>query len=153
MDRARIISELARFGSIDALIAAHGSLTAEDVSSVLRYASDLVAAEEAPAFETSPLYRAYNGFMLGLFFAGSLVFKVRDEVDRRRAALARLLEFLFEFRHEFGKELPPFDLDAEDLEDAVDASVRELDPELATFYQLGLTTFRYVVLSAGTEDA
>src|SRR5262245_60643774 len=71
MERARIISELARFGSIDALIAAHGSLTAEVVSSVLRYASDLVAAEEAPAFETSPLYRAYNGFMLGPFFAGS----------------------------------------------------------------------------------
>ena len=152
IDRARIVSELVELGSIDALLARHDSLTRDEVTSALRYASDLVAAEEGPPFETSPLYRAYNGFMLGVFLAASMVFSVRGEDERQNAAINRLLEFLLELTHEFRKELA-LDANTGNLEDAIDTTVRELDPELASYYQLGLATFRYVVLGTGADDA
>ena len=152
MEPARIMSELAELGSIDALLARHDSLTPEAVASALRHASDLLAADAQPRFEVSPLYRAYNGFMLGTFLAGSMVFSVRGEHDRRNLAANRLLEFLLEFTHEFGQPLA-LDAKAEDLEGAIDATVRELDHDLASYYQLGLATFRYVVLGTGADEA
>jgi hypothetical protein len=156
MDRARVVSELAELGSIDALLARHESLAREEVVSALRYAADLIAAETEPQLETSPLYRAYNGYMLGLFTAAAMVFSVREETERRETTLHRLLEFLLEIRHEFGRPLTLDDpagrpQEAFD-EDAIDALVRELDHDLADYYQLGLATFRYVVLGAGADD-
>jgi hypothetical protein len=149
MDRAKLVSDLARVGSIEGLLAQDPTLTPETVAGVLDHAALLLAEEDRPRQPISPLYRAYNGFMLGLFTAAAFVFDLRQETQRHETVIHRISEFLLEFTHEFGTVI---DLeDADNFEDAVDGQLRALDDEIADFYQLGLATFRRVVLHAGED--
>jgi hypothetical protein len=151
LDRAQIISDLASSGSIDALLARHPDLSREMVMRILDDAAVLLARDDQGLPPTSPLYRVYNGYMLGLFTAASFVIDVHDEQDRRKAVLHRISEFLLELASQFGKSV---DLgNADSFEDAIEGHVGALDPELADYYRLGLATFRRVVLPERPEAA
>lgn len=144
MDRAKVISDLANSGSIDALLERHPELSREVVTRILDDAAVLLAQEDQGLPPLSPLYRAYNGYMLGLFTAASFVLDVREEQARRSAVVHRISEFLLELASQLGK---PVDLgEADTLEDAIEGQVQTFDPELADYYRLGLAAFRRVVL-------
>lgn len=151
MDRAQVISELASSGSIEALLEHYPELNREAVTRILDDAAVLLAQEDQGPPPTSPLYRAYNGYMLGLFTAASFVFDLREEQHRRRAVLHRISEFLLELASQLGKSV---DLgNAETFEDAIEGQAQALDPELADYYRLGLAAFRRVVLHERPEAA
>jgi hypothetical protein len=145
MERARLIAELAEVGSMKALLERHPSLTRDELTSILDHAARLLAEADGPGrTQLSPLYRVYNGFLLGMFTAGAIVLEVRGETERAAAAVHRVSEFLLEVCNEFGTE-PDFG-DPADLESAILEQLRSLDDELADYYTLGLATFRCVVL-------
>lgn len=151
MDRAQVISDLASSGSIDALLERHPELSRDAVARILDDAAVLLAQEDQELPPTSPLYRAYNGYMLGLFTAASFVFDAREEQPRRRTVLHRISEFLLELASQFGRAV---DLgEADSFEDAIESHARALDAELADYYRLGLATFRRVVLPERPEAA
>ena len=99
----------------------------------------------------SPIYRAYNGVMLGLFTAGSLLADHGGKQRRRGALLRRVVEFLAELSNDTQNSLQ-LDESAGNIEDAVDRAARTCDEQLADYYQLGLATFRYVI-TAGSGRA
>lgn len=151
MDRAQVISDLAKNGSIDALLERHPELSREAVIGLLDHAAALLAEEDQEPPPTSPLYRAYNGYMLGLFTAASFAFDVGEEQRRRETVLHRISEFLLELAGQFGTSV---DLgEARSFEDAIEGQVHALDPELADYYRLGLAAFRRVVLHERPETA
>ncbi|HET6893378.1 MAG TPA: hypothetical protein VFH31_19930, partial [Pyrinomonadaceae bacterium] len=102
MDRAQMISELAEVGSIDALLARYNSLSREEVIRALDYAAQLVASDNPPPPPLSPLYCAHNGFMLGLFTAAFILFKIRGVRKRRKFVLERIGELLLVRANEVG---------------------------------------------------
>ena len=156
MDRSKMIIELAEVGSIDALLARYDSLTREDVIRALDYAAQLVASDNPPPKPLSPLYCAHNGFMLGLFTAAFILFKIRGTRKRRKFVLEKIGEFLLLLANEVGQNLNMGN-SADNLEDALETQVREIDEKLADYYLLGLATFRHVILAntrgASADDA
>ena len=80
MDRAQILTALAEVGSIEGVLARYGSLSRAAVVEALHDAARVAEQPNEPE-PFSPIYRAYNGLMLGLFTAGSLLF---DHVGKQR---------------------------------------------------------------------
>jgi hypothetical protein len=153
MQRAQILSELADVGSIDALLTRHESLARADVVDALHGAASAEGLVQ-DVEPISPIYRAYNGFMLGLFTAGWLLFEQAGKNARRDAIIRRITDFLLELSTDTGHpvELNPGD---SSIEDALDAEARARDAQLADYYQLGLAAFRYVIRRterAGAKD-
>ena len=105
MDRAQVISELASSGSIDALLKSHPELSRKKVTRILNGVALLVAQEDEAPRPTSPLYCAYNGYMLGLFKAAAFLAGIHKKQRRRKDAVERIGDFLLEFASQTGKSL------------------------------------------------
>ncbi len=152
MEIPEILEALAEVGSIDGLLARVDGVTREVVEASLRQAAATVAAASPPRDSLSPLYRAYNGLMLGLFVGSAYFFDFREERERHEKAIRRVTEFLIELGSQCGAPLELADAEQSSLEDAVEKAVRTLDEELADYYLLGLVTFRCAIFPGRDDD-
>ena len=152
MDRPQIIRELAEVGSIDSLLTRYESLSRSDVVDALHAAANDAQSWSDPE-PLSPLYRAYNGYMLGLFIAGSLLYDHLGKQQRREAVIRRVTDFLLELSTDTRQPLEMGSPQNTNIEKALDLAARARDERLADYYQLGLVAFRYVIGADGREKA
>lgn len=152
MDAAAVVAELAEAGSVDALLARHADLTADEVKAVLHRATHLLEADAPVTRELSDLYRTYNGFVAGLFSGSATLYGLQDESERREAMLHRLSGFLSELANDVQCELQ-LPEGEQDPDEVVDRVLRDIDAQLADYFQIGIAAFRYSILQGTGDDA